>query len=153
MARLKKKKVEVQKFGGVETLGDVSIENGGNARVKESSYDLKSLEVKSKTNLEDDTGEGSAAVIRCFEFGMNPIAFQQYQPTKQELFNSHHKGIEVALWKDGLKVMSDVNPRIVVDEQNMRYKIFVSAKPMKGHILTQVPQTLRELAYEDTPNG
>lgn len=149
----RKKKLDVQKFGGVEHLTDISMENGGTARVKESNYELKSLEVESKTKLEDDEGYGSAAIIRCFEFGMNPESFRQYQPTRQELFNSHYKGIEVALWKDGLKVIPEVNPRIVIEENLGRYKIFVSAKPMKGHLLKQVPQTLRELAYEDVPHG
>jgi len=138
MARVKKS-VDVQKFGGSEEIGNVKMHG--------YDHDVQSLEAQSKTKLEDDTGHGNAAIIRCFQFGINPEAFKQYQPTKQELFNSHYKGIEVALWRDGMKVIPDVNPRIVVDEKNMNYKIFVGATPMKGHILTQRPQTLSEIAH------
>lgn len=135
MARLKKS-VDVQKFGGIDALGTVKNEH---------DYDINSIETKSETKLEDDVGFGEAAIIRCFEYAMNPESFREYQPTKQELFNAHYKGIEVALWKDGMKVIPEVNPRIVVD--GMKYKIFVGARPMKGHILHQVPQTLGQIAH------
>ncbi len=155
MARIKKT-IEVKKFGGVDDLGAIRDErnvnfkselSGTSTEIDNVNYDVKSLEVQSKTNLEMDEGYGDAAIIRRFEFGMNPLAFQQMRPTKQELFNSHHKGIEVALWKDGMKVMPDVNPRVVVDEVNKRYSIFVGAKPMKGHILHEQPQTLSQIVH------
>lgn len=100
------------------------------------------LQVESKTHLEDDLGGGGSAIIRVFEFGINPVTFSQYQPTKQDLFNSHHKGIEIALWRDGLKVVPDVNPRIVVDIEHGVYRIFVGAQPMRGHSLIEQPRTL-----------
>ena len=134
----RQKVTEVAKFGGVEDLGGVKTDH---------AYDLKDIEVKSKTNIEDDSGFGGAAIIRMFEFGINPEAWKQHQPTMQELFNAHYKGIEVALWKDGLKVLPDVNPRLVVDSTNMRYRIFVGAQPMKGHILNEKPKTLKELVH------
>jgi hypothetical protein len=117
------------------------------APVKDVHYDLQNLEVKSTTNLEDDQGDGGAAIVRMFEFGMNPQAFAQYRPTKQELFNSHYKGIEMALWKDGMKVLPDVNPKIVVNEKAGKYMIFVGAQPMRGHILQERPKTLKELVH------
>lgn len=133
MAR--KKSVDVQKFGGVQELGSVKTEH---------NYDLSSLEVKSETHLEDDHGGGGAAIVRMFEFGMNPQAFQEARPTKQDLFNAHYKGIEVALWKDGMKVIPEVNPKIVLDEKKGKYMIFVGAQPMRGHILREQPKTLAE---------
>lgn len=141
------KKLDVQKFGGVDELGNVAAENTINPVGDDVNYDVRSLEVKSDTKLEEDEGTGGAAIVRMFEFGMNPEAFKQYQPTKQELFNSHYKGIELALWKDGLKVMPEVNPRIVVDEKAMRYQIFVGAQPMRGHILREQPKKLSELVH------
>lgn len=150
------KSITVQKFGGVDNLGtvkDVSVSKGVSGMTgkesihKDINYDLQSLEVKSDTHLEDDEGYGGAAIIRCFEFGMNLDSFRQYQPTKQELFNSHHKGIEVALWKDGMKIITEVNPRIVVNETQMKYQIFVGAAPMRGHILRETPQTLSQVAH------
>lgn len=142
-----KKPTEVNKFGGVENLGTIQEYGVTDAPVSDFATDLQSLEVKSKVKLEDDTGDGNAAVVRMFEFGINPVAFKQCQPTKQQLFNSHYKGIEVALWKDGLKVIPEVNPKIVVDEKAGRYKIFVGAQPMRGHILRERPQTLTQIAH------
>lgn len=138
MARLKKKTLEVQKFGGTDDLGKVKMGH---------DYDVKSIEAKSKTRLEDDTGDGAAAIIRRFSFGINPQAWMEVKPTKQELFNYHVKGIEMMLWRDGMKIMTEVEPRIVVDAENMRYDIFVGARPQKGHILVQRPQTLTEIAH------
>ena len=100
---------------------------------------------ESKTHLEDDTGSGDAAIIRMFEFGVNHEAFKQHQPTKQELFNSHYKGIEVMLWRDGLKVMPEVEPQLTFNKKKTKYRIFVGAKPMKGHLLTEQPKTLSQI--------
>lgn len=143
------KSKEVKSFGGVESVGKVVEENAKNAPVKDVNYDVQSLEVQSETHLEDDDGSGGAAIVRCFEFGINPIAFQQAQPTKQDLFNSHFKGIEIALWKDGLKVMPEVNPKVVIDDKTMKYQIFVGAQPMRGHILREQPRLLKQLVHGD----
>lgn len=136
---MKRSQVEVRKFGGIEEVAQVKM-NG-------HDHDVQSVEAQSTTKLEDDMGYGNAAIIRCFKFGINPTVFQQYPPTKQELFNSHYKGIEIALWRDGLKVIPDVNPRIVVDQKSMSYQIFVGAHPMKGHLLREQPKTLSQLAH------
>ena len=53
----------------------------------------------------------------------------------------------MALWRDGMKVMPEVSPRIVIDEKAMMYKIFVGAQPNRGHILTERPRTLTEIAH------
>lgn len=135
---------EVSKFGGAEGFGRV--------QANDNTHDLTSIEVKSKTHLEDDQGGGGAAIIRMFEFGINPQAFKEMKPTLQELFNAHFKGIEVALWKDGLKVLPEVNPRIVLDERAMTYRIFVGAEPMRGHILREQPKTLTELVHGGQTN-
>lgn len=137
MARVKKP-IEVQKFGGVDKVADVKLDH---------DYEVSTAEAQSETKLEDDVGHGAAIVIRCFKFGINAEAFRQHQPSKQELFNSHHKGIEIALWRDGLTVWPDINPRIVVDEINGTYEIFVGAKPARGHLLHQKPLTLSEVAH------
>lgn len=139
---MKKKSIEVQKFGGTEGLGTT--------HVNDYAHDVQSIEAQSKTHLEDDVGHGEAAIIRMFEFGINPEAFKLHPPTKQDLFNYHHKGIEVALWRDGMKVIPEVNPRVVINEEKMTYRIFVGAKPMKGHFLReqQQPKTLSQLAHD-----
>ena len=138
---MRRKAHNVAKFGGTEKLGD--------AVVNDYEHEVDSIETQSKTTLEQDQGAGGAAIIRCFTFGVNPIAFKEAKPTKQELFNSHVKGIEVMLWRDGMKLMTEVEPRILVDEKSMSYQIFVGARPAKGHVLTriQVPKTLKELVH------
>ena len=119
----------------------------GTAQAEGAEYDVNSLEVHSKTNLEQDEGSGRPVILRKFEFGMNPEAWGQHQPTKQELFNHHLKGIEIALWKDGMKPMPDVNPRIVIDPQTMKYQIFVAAEVARGHMLNERPLTLKQLTH------
>ena len=140
----KNKTIDVQKFGGVDDVGSTLAPSQLDGKTDNFSHDLKSLEVQSQTHLEDDHGEGGAAIIRMFEFGINPQAFKEAQPTKQQLFNSHYKGIELALWRDGMKVMTEVNPRVLINDKTMTYQIFVGAQPMRGHILRETPRTLSE---------
>lgn len=135
----KAKSIEVSQFGGSEKLLDTTIDR--------DPYEVHSMEAESQTKLEHDEGYGAALVLRCFKFSANPETFQHYAPTKQELFNSHYKGIELALWKDSLSVWPDVDPRIVVDTKKGTYEIWVAAKPMKGAMLHEKPQTLAELAH------
>lgn len=136
MARIKP--IEVQKFGGTDQLGVVKV-NG-------YKHDVASIEEQSTTSLQSDIGVGQVAVIRCFTFKANPEAFNANPPSKQELFNYHSKGIEMALWRDGLTVMPSVEPRLVFDDDKGTYSFFIGALPAKGHILQDTPLTLHELA-------
>lgn len=133
---MKKKVLDVQKFGGAESAGKTTMH--------QHEHDVSHVEAKSKTNLEADKGEGSAAIVRCFTFGINHEAFKKNPLTKQQLFNLHIKGIETMLWRDGMTLMLDVEPRILFEDKV--YKIFVGARPMRGHILREVPQTLKQIA-------
>lgn len=112
----------------------------------------ENIEVKSKTKLEDDPGTGSNVVIRMFEFGVNPIAFQEYHPTLQDLFDSHKKGIERILWGDGLTPIDELAPRVVLSKDKKTYRIFVGAIPSKGNLLTEVPKTLSQIVHDGTRN-
>ena len=154
MAKKTKKASEVSKFGGAEFIGSVKDENvtafrsemtGEIYEHKNTNYDVQSVEAQSDIKLEDDIGQGQAAIIRCFEFGINTEAFKQYTPTKQELFNSHYKGLEMALWRDGLKVIPEVAPRITLNEEKGTYSIFIGAVPQRGSALYETPQTLAQL--------
>lgn len=107
--------------------------------------DISKVETSSDTHLEDDLGSGDAVIIRVFEFSANPDVFKRHTPTKQELFNYHAKGIEVMLWQDGLTVVPEVAPRVVVNKKKTKYHIFVGAMPSKGHLLNVVPQTLTDV--------
>lgn len=122
-------------------------ENAQDAPVKDIHWHANQVDAESQTHLEDDAGEGGAAIIRAFDFAANPEAFNKHQPTAQELFNHHLKGIEVMLWRDGMKVMTEVPPRLLFNKKKNKYRIFVGAAPQKGHILTQRPKTLSQIAH------
>src|SRR3990167_6099497 len=138
-----KKKIktkDVAKFGWIGDLGKVQMDG--------QEHESSSIEAQSQTKLEHDKGEGNAVVIRCFTFQMNlehPELFIERRPSKQEIFNSHIRGIEMALWKDGLRAFLDVAPRITFNTKEFQYSIFVSAVPMKGWLLHEKPQTLSQI--------
>lgn len=136
---MKTKGLEVAKFGGTDNLGKTVL--------NKHEHEVSTIETQSKRHLEDDIGEGGAAIIRRFTFGMNLEEFKERRPTKQDIFNYHIKGIEVMLWRDGMKVMTEVEPRIMFDTKLARYSIFVGARPAKGHILREVPRTLTQVAH------
>lgn len=129
--------MDVAKFGGTEDLGKV--------RLHGHEHEAATTEAQSETKLEFDEGHGNPVVVRRFTFGVNHEAFQEHPPTKQELFNYHLKGIEIALWRDGLKVFDEVKPRLAFNTDYSRYDIFIAARPMKGHTLHQRPQTLTQI--------
>lgn len=136
----KRKSIEVSKFGGTEKIAETVINR--------DPYEISTMEAESTTKLEHDEGHGAAIVIRRFKFKANPEYFKEGNaPTKQELFNAHHKGIELALWKDGLTVWPDVDPRLVVHEQEGTYEIFVGARPSRGQNLNYEPLTLAQIAH------
>lgn len=149
MAKKTKKVKDVAKFGGVDNLG--TIQSDLHSPLVKQDYDTSSVEAKSEeTHLEDDKGEGNAVVIRCFTFQMNmehPEIYVENPPTKQQIFNSHLSGIEMALWKDGLRVYDEVAPRMTFDVKKLQYSIFVPAIPARGHVLFDKPQTLSDIVH------
>lgn len=122
-------------------------ENVGSVKEDDGTWELSDLSAQSTTNLESDTGHGAAAIVRMFEFAANPEAFRIHTPSKQELFNAHLKGIEVMLWRDGLRVMTDIEPKLTISKKKDRYRIWVGAEPARGHILRERPQTLGEILH------
>lgn len=119
----------------------------GSALSKDIAWEANEMQAQSDTKIEDDAGVGGAIVIRQFEFGVNPEAFKQHKPTKQELFNAHYKGIEAMLWVDGLTVIPEINPKVTISKNGKKYRIFIGAKPAKGQMLYQKPQTLNEIVH------
>lgn len=125
----------------------INVDTGVNG----DNYDVKQGEVHSDVHLEEDTGHGGTIVIRSFDFKANPAAFKQRTPSKQELFNAHAKQIEIILWKDGLKVMPEITPKLVLDKKQRGYRIIVGAEPEKGQLITSRDQdkfqTLSQAAH------
>lgn len=110
----------------------VKVINSIDSTAKAHDYEVKQGEVHSDIKLEADEGHGSAIVIRSFDFKANPQAFKERTPSKQELFNAHAKQIEIILHKDGLQVMPDVKPQLILSKQRNHYRIVIGAEPRKG---------------------
>lgn len=119
--------------------------NATDAPVDNIGWDVQQAEVHSDVQLSEDTGFGGAVIVRAFEFHANPEAFRIHTPTAQELFNSHLMQIEQSLMVDGMKVMTDVAPRVKVSKDKTKYKITVGAEPMKGQTLLERPKTLTQI--------
>ena len=145
MAKKKTKTKDVAKFGGVEQLGTVRTDL--HSPLKGDNYDASSVEAQSTTKLEHDVGHGEPLIIRRFTFGLNPEKFLERPPTKQDIFNAHIKGIEMALFADGMKIFDEAQPRITFDMNKKQYDIFITARARKGYLIQERPQTLSEVAH------
>lgn len=141
------KSLDVQKFGGIESLGTIAGNVTDNPLEGISGHELSSVEVESKTKLESDRGTGRAVVMRSFVFKASQNAFKVHIPTKQELFNTHYKGLEIALWKDGLTFAQEYEPHLLFNKKKTHYTIFVVATPSSGNVLLETPQTLSQIAH------
>jgi hypothetical protein len=152
------KKVKKERVASSKDINDhltgetqVKVINSVDSASKVHDYDVKQGEVHSDIHLEEDTGHGKSIVIRSFDFKANPQAFKDRTPSKQELFNAHAKQIEILLWKDGLNVMPDVKPQLILSKQRNHYRIVVGAEPRKGQIILPSDQnkhqTLAQAAH------
>lgn len=132
-----------------ETVGETKQlleEHAVGAPGAEVLWNAQEVQAESDVHLEDDQGIGNATVIRLFEFSANPEAFRHHTPTKQELFNAHYKLIDSTLWRDGLKVVPEINPTVTLNKKKTKYRIFVTAQAQRGQTLLETPQTLTQLA-------
>lgn len=136
----------------VTELDSSTVDIAGLGKKSDLQWKATEGEVHSDTKLEDDKGEGPAAVIRTFNFRANPEAFHSRTPSKQELFNAHAKQIEYFLYKDGLEVMYEVKPQLHLSKSRNGYRIIVAATPRKGFLLHERPQTLTEIVNEPRKN-
>lgn len=104
--------------------------------------------VNSNVPLVDD-GRGKPYIIRQFEFAFDPSMLKKIRdkkwpaPTKQELFNSNWRQIEITLWGDGLIVKKEVEPRMLVGKK--KYKIILLCEPRLGVMVAEKPNTLQQL--------
>jgi hypothetical protein len=152
--RVKKERLSTSKNIEDHILGETaaSVHNFGlDGKESVVNYDVKQGEVHSDIHLEDDEGSGKTIVVRSFDFKANPQAFREFTPSKQQLFNAHAKQIEEYLWTDGLKVMPDVKPQLVLSKNRDGYRIIVGAEPREGQIITRRDQdkiqTLSQAAH------
>ena len=96
---------------------------------------------------------GNAVVMRFFEYRANPQAFKLKPPSVQELFDFHVKEIQLALWKDGLKPIIEVQPRFMQSKDTKYYRFVVAASPLRGQMVNETPKTLTEILREAQPNS
>ena len=150
------KKVKKDRLTSSKELSDhitgettVKVINSLDSSAPAHDYEVKQGEVHSDIKLEMDEGDGKTIVIRSFDFKANPAAFKERTPSKQELFNAHAKQIEIILWKDGLKIMPDVTPKLMLSKNRKFYRIAVGAEPAKGHLMNSLSkyQTLSQAAH------
>lgn len=113
--------------------------------VKELNWEGEEVQAESTTKIEDDQGTGQAVILRFFEFGVNHETFKAHKPTGQELFNSHVKGIQSLLWRDGLKPFEGVEPRLQFSKDKKKYRFILACIPSAGNVLTDKPKTLSQL--------
>ncbi len=120
-----------------------NAKNTPSKQIEDIQWEGEEIGVQSDTKLESDTGTGQAFVMRFFEFGANVEVFKQHKPTAQELFDSHRKGIEALLWRDGLKPYQGVEPRLVFSKNEKSYRFVITCTPTQA--LVDTPNTLKEL--------
>lgn len=94
-----------------------------------------------------DNATGRPIILRFFEFKANPETFK-LNPSKQELFNNHAQQIRLFLWKDGLDIVTAIEPKVIKSHDS--YKIAVTCQPKLGVTLIEKPQTLQQIT---TNNG
>jgi len=133
---------------GTLTETQASVDIAGFKGEQDLEWKAKQGEVHSDVTLEDDTGSGKKVIVRVFDFKANPEAFKHQTPSKQALFNSHAKEIELFLWKDGLVVMQEVKPQLKLSKDRTHYRIVVGAEPRFGQQIYDVAHTLKELKNE-----
>lgn len=86
-----------------------------------------------------DPGEGKAVFLRIYEFKRNPAV---QLPSQQEIFNAHWNQIRDFLWKDGLRAIEGISPRIVITGDT--YRIFTAAEAKAGVTILETPKTLQK---------
>lgn len=132
-----------KKFKAVE-------KNNGDAPTKDANIEWEGEELmtESNTKLEQDTGTGQAIVLRFFDFGADPEVFKQHKPTAQELFNTHMRGLESLLWRDGLRPFQEVEPRLMFSKNKSHYRFILACIPVSGRLSVETPRTLTQLLHK-----
>lgn len=116
-------------------------------------WEGETVQAESQTKLEQDRGTGQSVILRFFDFGANVESFKQHKPTAQDLFNSHIKGIESTLWRDGLKPYAEVQPRLMYSVDGINYEPYNPKGKQYTHyrfIVACVPAANFASSFEDT---
>ena len=94
-----------------------------------------------------DAGTGKSLIIRVFDFKFEPKTkqadIQRAKNNKQEFFNMHAKYIKNFLWKDGLAIREDHDPKLLFTK--IGYKIAVLCEAKLGVNIFAKPTTLQNI--------
>ena len=94
-----------------------------------------------------DAGVGKKLIIRVFDFNwgkkMKSQDIETIQNDKQAFFNSHARYIKEFLWKDGLSVRDDHDPKMLFNKKG--YRIAVLCEARFGASIFDKPTTLQEI--------
>lgn len=104
------------------------------------------LAVKADTALVD-SATGKKIIVRLFDFAWNKDIkkedLKQIKMNKQVLFNAHAQYIKSFLWKDGLNVREDHDPKLIFTKKG--YRIAVLCEARMGLNIFEKGMTLQEI--------
>lgn len=128
-------------MAGIDTTNDGATVKFGEA-VTESPLLAKGaaaqeLEARS-SELDDAGGSGNPVVLRRFTIQLPP----RTKISSAELLKHHRDRVFAFLIKDGLDPIGE--PRVFFQKKG-KVDIFVTASPLKGHLLHQKPQSLKQV--------
>lgn len=94
-----------------------------------------------------DAGTGKKVIIRMFDFQWNgkmkPQDIELVKSNKQSLFNAHANFIKSFLWKDGLSVLENEDPKLEFIKGG--YRIAVACEARLGLNIFEKGNTLQEI--------
>ncbi len=97
-----------------------------------------------------DTATGKKLIVRVFEFawktGMKADKVVEAVNNKQFFFNGHAKYIKDFLWKDGLVIREDHDPKMNFDQNG--YKIAVLCEARLGLNIFEKGRTLQDVLHK-----
>ncbi len=137
---------------GKEEITDLNapvISNEFIDKQPEGDYQGQTIEVRSDTKLEEDLGTGEVAILRTFKFTANPEIFNKGNPSPQEIFESHRRGIEGLLWQDGMTPDKTLESKFILLDDRSAYFIQIWARPQMGQVTLDKTRTLSEIIKND----
>ena len=94
-----------------------------------------------------DSGTGKKVIIRMFDFNWDkkakPEDIESIKNDKQGFFNSHAKYIKDFLWKDGLSILENQDPKLEFKKNG--YRIAVACEARFGVSIFEKPAMLQDL--------
>lgn len=113
---------------------------------QEGEWIDKDLAVKADIPL-IDSASGRKLIVRLFDFswakGIKKEDLQKIKNDKQSLFNAHANYIKSFLWKDGLTVREDHDPKLIFTKQG--YRIAVLCEARVGLNIFEKGKTLQDI--------